>query len=344
MLRLDRRRGARVALGELTLEVGERGGSALLEGHRLLDLEVDGHPAVLGAAVVLDGHEVEEAHELAGAASLLLAREGRGREPVERLCHLGPRRREGLAVAAQGAARQACEGGRGLLGGRGAAVALVLGFEQRPEPGRLGGALRPAGAEAALGGVVGLGEAVAQAGLVGVEQVLAHVEGHLARALAPACERADGQRGVHAGTGEAGGLAKLAQEEPARGPGSVTRAHRGQGRLVGAAQQRGAQPAACGGESDLVAGATRPLGGGQRGERVPSRAGRIAAQATVERSAQLTPRAAHQRLRGAALVEKKRGLGLEDEVLRALRRLPWRGRLGRGQRSCEQDYRRQECQ
>ena len=58
---LGRGRGARVAALQLGLEVAERRLGAVSERDRLLDLEGDGDPAVVGAVPVLDRDEVEEA-------------------------------------------------------------------------------------------------------------------------------------------------------------------------------------------------------------------------------------------------------------------------------------------
>ena len=61
---LDLGGGPRVALEQLGLEVAEGRRRALLEGDRLLDLELDRHASVVDAVAVLDRDEVEEAHEL----------------------------------------------------------------------------------------------------------------------------------------------------------------------------------------------------------------------------------------------------------------------------------------
>ena len=140
---LERGHALRVALGERGLEVGERGRRALAEGDRLLDLERDRHAAVVGAVAVLDRHQVEEAHELRGAARLLLGREGGGGEAVERLRHVAAGGLEGGELALAGGLLQRGEGARGLRGGRGAARPLVARREDGPEPGGLGGGLAP---------------------------------------------------------------------------------------------------------------------------------------------------------------------------------------------------------
>ena len=74
---------------EQVLEVAERLRGAVAERHRLLDLEVERDLAVLHAALVLDRDEGEEAHELPGAAQLLLLGERRGAEALERRVDLG---------------------------------------------------------------------------------------------------------------------------------------------------------------------------------------------------------------------------------------------------------------
>ena len=147
-----------------TLEVGERVGGAVDERHRLLKLERDRDLAVVGAVVVLDRDQVQEARELGGAARLLLRRERRRDEPVEIALDL-------LACAGE---RRLVAGDRGALEGREVAVGcpalgraalrLVLGREDQPvaahDRRRLGGG----GAEAALELARGLVEVVARAG------------------------------------------------------------------------------------------------------------------------------------------------------------------------------------
>ena len=62
----------RVGAVEPALEVGEGVGGAVDERHRFLELERDRDLAVVGAVVVLDRDEVQEARELGGPAGLLL--------------------------------------------------------------------------------------------------------------------------------------------------------------------------------------------------------------------------------------------------------------------------------
>ena len=123
---LHLRGGLRVALAQLGLEVGEGRGRALLEGDRLLDLERDGHAVVVDAVAVFLGDQIEEAHELSGAAGLLLGGEGGGHETVDHGQGLLP----GLGEGARGAAGARAERGEGgvRLGAVGrAALGLVLG-------------------------------------------------------------------------------------------------------------------------------------------------------------------------------------------------------------------------
>ena len=72
---------AGVALLQDGLEVGERRLGAVAERHRLLDLELDRDPPVVGAVVVLDRHEVEEADQLLRAPRLLLGENGAAVNP-----------------------------------------------------------------------------------------------------------------------------------------------------------------------------------------------------------------------------------------------------------------------
>ena len=134
---------------ELALEVRERGGGAVAEGDRLLDLERDRHAAVVDAVAVLDRDQVEEADELGGAARLLLGREGCGDEALEHARRGVGGRREGVRVA-QARAGELREGRVGLVARGRPARALVLGREDQPEPGRLRGGLGEPGVEAAL--------------------------------------------------------------------------------------------------------------------------------------------------------------------------------------------------
>ncbi len=76
----------RVALLKRGLQIVEGDVRPLGERDRLLDLERDRDAAVVGAVVVLDRDQIEEADQLLGAAGLLLGREGRGSEGVDR-CH-----------------------------------------------------------------------------------------------------------------------------------------------------------------------------------------------------------------------------------------------------------------
>ena len=73
-------RGRGVPRGEVRLEIVERGRSAVPEGHRLLDLELQRHAAVLHAAAVFDRHEPEEPVELARAPHDLVRRKRSGAE------------------------------------------------------------------------------------------------------------------------------------------------------------------------------------------------------------------------------------------------------------------------
>ena len=150
---LDRLRARRVALGELGLQVGERGDGAGVERGRLLDLEVERDPRVLDAAAVLDRDEREEAQQLLGAAGGLLRGQRRGGEVGEP----GGDPLAGGPVGGDVAGRAGGgEGGEVLaerVGGVLAAVLDVARREDRPvggglrrrlgEPGLAGRAPRP---------------------------------------------------------------------------------------------------------------------------------------------------------------------------------------------------------
>ena len=164
--------GARaVALGQLVAQVGERALRAGAEGDRLLDLEVERHPPVVDAAPVLDRHEREEAQQLLGAARGLLGREGRRREAVEGAGGLRARRQERLA-ARQRRVAQAREGGAGARGGGRAAVLRVARGQDGEVALGLRRGLGAADRQVALLAAGGVVEQLAQARLVGVEQVL----------------------------------------------------------------------------------------------------------------------------------------------------------------------------
>ena len=81
---LEARERARVALLERGREVGQRGVGAVGERQRLLELEGDRDAPVVGAVVVLDRYEIEEANELGRAASLLVGRERCRAEVLQR--------------------------------------------------------------------------------------------------------------------------------------------------------------------------------------------------------------------------------------------------------------------
>ena len=191
----DRVGGGRVALGELVAEVVEGGVGGGGERDRLLDLEVERDPPVLDAAAVLDRHERDEAQQLLGAARRLLGGERRGGEAVERLVDLAAGVGGGLRVAGLGGVARSSAKARagGVRGGR-AAVLLVARREDLPVAGGLGGGLGLAGGEALLARGVGVLEQLAQARLVGVEQVLGDREPRRARRQLALGEPADGAR------------------------------------------------------------------------------------------------------------------------------------------------------
>ena len=121
---LDGLRLRAVALGELVLEVGERGGGAGAEGDGLLDLEVERDLGPAHAAVVLDGHEREELQELLRAPRGLLGGQRRGGEPLEpsATAWRAARNRAASPVRAARARRGLA---RGLVGG-----SLYINFDQ----------------------------------------------------------------------------------------------------------------------------------------------------------------------------------------------------------------------
>ena len=107
--RRDALRAGLVAEDEDALEVAEGARRAVAERDRLLDLEALRDPAVAHAAAVLDGHERQEALELAGAADELVAGEGRRAEPEERVLDPGAERGGALRVAGHGGRHELVE-------------------------------------------------------------------------------------------------------------------------------------------------------------------------------------------------------------------------------------------
>ena len=95
--------------GERRLELAERLRGTFTERDRLLDLEVERHPAAVDAPLVLDRDEREEPLELAGAPERLLLGERRCPEALESPVDLGPGDAHGSPVSRFGRRREARE-------------------------------------------------------------------------------------------------------------------------------------------------------------------------------------------------------------------------------------------
>ena len=131
--------------------------------------------------VVLDRHEVEEAHELLRSSRPLGRAEGRGCEAVEDAARRVERAGKHEPTALVARSRQPAEGAAGAAERGRPALTLVLAGEDLEVAGRDRGGLRPARAEAPFVCGSGVGELVEQARLVGVEQVLLHGERGMGR-------------------------------------------------------------------------------------------------------------------------------------------------------------------
>ena len=272
---------------------------------------------------VVDGDQLDEADQLAGTARLLLGGEGRGGEAVERARNLLASGREAALVAAQGGAGEPVERGVRLRAGGPPARLLVLRREDLPEPGGHRRGLGPARVELVLRRVVGGRQVVGEAGLVRVEQVLLHAQQRRPAARAPAGELAHGEGGVDAGAREARGLAELAQQQPGRPrcgrprPGSPRPSRRSCRAAALRAAGRG-RPRAASRHARARTPRRRRARSAPRGR--PPGADRRRPCASGPRS--WARARSDQPQRRARLVEQQRRLGVEDEVLHALRGLP----------------------
>ena len=224
-LELSRRGG--VAAEEDRLEVGERGGRAVAERDRLLDLEVEHDAPVADAASVLDRHELGEAQELAGAPQLLRVGERGGAEALERALEPDERARRGAGV------RLADEPGDervGSRGGGGAALRDVGGAHDAPVAGGRRGGLGSPHVEAGDRRRVHHVERRAETAVVRVQQVGPHRRGSRGRPELALGEPVERERRVGRGAREPRRRAELAHEEPA--PGGRGVAARGRGRRL----------------------------------------------------------------------------------------------------------------
>ena len=186
------------------------------------------------------------------------------------------------------------------------------------------GTLQPA-----LGRAVGVGEQVALAGLVGVEQVLRDGLGGRVGRDPAAREALDRERRVRARAGEPGRRAELAQQQPGAGGLGVAVADGGERRGERAAQQRAAQRAAGGGERLGVTVGGGPPGVAQRGAGGGVGRRLVRADPGPQRAA-IAARDALGRGRGARPVaEDQLGLGVEEAAAQGLGVLLGRGGGGR---------------
>ena len=184
---LDLGRRLRIALGQLGLEVRERGGRAIAEGDRLLDLERDRHPTVIRDVAVLVRHQVEERTSCAARRSCSSGVKGAATKPSST-----PVAASAAAGKASGSRRpaRASSSNAASPSARAAARARArLGNEVAKPRG-----LREVSARRASSprfcGLHGLLELFPEARLVGVEQVLLHPEQGFAGSALPARELA----------------------------------------------------------------------------------------------------------------------------------------------------------
>ena len=220
------------------------------------------------------------------------------------------RRAEARAVAGQRGPPERGEGRARLRRGAGPALARVLLGEDRPQPGGLGGELHPARVEAALVGGHRVVDELDQARLVGVEQVLLDPDRRL-RAGRSAAPRGRPHRGRRVGGGRrvAGGLAEVAEQQPARGHVGTTGRDGLHRDAIGAAQQRRRGPPPRRGQRRLVPAARRRAA--DRSERRISAAARGSAAARPRAS---SPR--KRRRAASAAGDRTLALGEEDRLLR----------------------------
>jgi hypothetical protein len=237
---------------------------------------------------------------------------------------------------AEGGAAQRREGGGRLVGLGPAAVLGVACGEDLEVAGRLRRRLGAAHGQVALGALLRIVEQLAQACLVGVEQVLGHRVVRAARVELALAEAADRDRGVGAGAREAGRGAELAQQQPTAGGPGVTLVDGRQRRGVGPAEDRRAQRAAGARQRGRVA----PLdgrGGGR--ERLPRRLiGRRVGclDARAERSPVRRRRTIHRVGRGRVRADDQLRLRVEQCVAHFAGRAP-RLRGARARRQGERD-------
>jgi hypothetical protein len=203
-----------IASGQAGLEVAESLRRSVPERDRLLDLEIERDPPVPDAAGVLDRYQAEEALDLAGAATLLVGGERRGREPLESALHRGSRASVPGRVAHERTPREVCEGGLRASRRRGRPLCLVGVREDGEIPLREGRGARSTNGEPALRRLVRLLERRAQASLVAVEEIRPGSGGGARSRHASCAERRNRERRVRPGAGKACGLAELAHEQP----------------------------------------------------------------------------------------------------------------------------------
>ena len=240
----------------------------------------------------------------------------------------------GRGVHRSRAVAQRRERGARRLRRRGAAVLLVAVGEDLEVAGRLGGRLGAARRQVVLGASAGVVEQLAQARLVGVEQVLLDGLVRAAGVELAVLEPLDGDRRVGARAREAGGGAELAQQQPLARRGRVAALDGRQRRRERPAQDRRAGRAAGGGEPHGVGAPRRRRGRAQRpadrgvGRRDRPRGSRPEL-ASVGR-----PRPRHVARRRRLRADDQLGLGVEQRVAyrRGVTPRRRRGRRGGSQR------------
>ena len=225
--------------GELVLEVRQGSACAAVERDGLLDLEVLGHLAIADAAPVLDRYECEELQELLGPPCRLLAAEWRGREARERGRGPASCGAECARVPGRSGRAHPGEGALRARRRRGAAVLAVTVGEDGEVARGLRCGLGLAHGQRALPAGGDVVQQLAQARLVGVEQVLRRGSARTPGARAAGAQVRDGQRRVGDRAREARGGAEIPDQQPRPRPLGVPAADRAQRHGEGAAQHRG---------------------------------------------------------------------------------------------------------
>ena len=329
---LPRRR--RVAGDEHALEVGEGPRRAVAEGDRLLDLEPLRDPAVAHSALVLDGHEREEALHLPGAPDQLLLGERRGPEAQHHIVDRPARGPGGGVVACGGGGDQVAERSREPVGCGGAALLAVGGLEQGEVAARERRRLSAADVEPRLRGGLHVVELRPHEPLIGVEQIGAGAPGGLGSRQRALLECGECRRRVGGCARKARRRPELAHEQPAAGAGDVAAPGRSHGLPGGVGEERCPGLGARDRQPERVARLGCPDAADERGvDRRQRRGGvRCGGEAATHRAA----RVGYPRGSGCAPVQGELRLGVGEAVPGLSRELPGCRLRGAGDRRRDQ--------